>query len=106
MLVKTGGPFLVKTDTMTEAGEEQIMVRITARGLEGRLLVSDSPRRLLLQSYRTSIPEFPYEKQLSRTQLVAEPRELALEGVRILFQRFGFHPEVATLRSIQSELVR
>jgi len=69
---------------MTEAGEEKILVTIIARNLEGRILVSESPRRRVFQQYCTSVEEFPYEKELSRTQLVTEPTELALQGASAL----------------------
>lgn len=92
---------------MTEAGDERVSVSLKARYLKGRTLISEAPhRRLLIQRYQTAAEDFSYSREVTRTELVAQPSEMALEGVRKLFQCFGCPVEIATLRRISEELKR
>jgi len=91
----------------TEAGDDQMHIDISLKGLRGRALWVDSPNRMpVRQTYTASIDEFPYSIDLSRTRLIAEARELALQPANELFQRFGWEPSLESLRSQQSELRR
>ncbi|GAI24918.1 unnamed protein product, partial [marine sediment metagenome] len=51
-----------------------------------------------------SIREFPYQIELSRTELIAAPRELALKPTTELFRRFSWDPSQDVLREQQKEL--
>jgi len=91
---------------MTQAGDDNIRVDITVRDLKGRKLRGDShhirmPRH---HNYIASIGEFPYQIELSRTELIAAPRELALKPTTELFRRFNWDPSQDILRDQQKRL--
>ena len=92
---------------LTEAGDDQMHVEILVSGLGGRgLRVSPETRMPLPLRMKASIKELPYKVDLSRTQLITEPRDLALKPALELFQRFGWDPSLEILRDIQGELFR
>lgn len=92
---------------ITQAGEDIMHIEITVSGLEGRKLWVDSPSRMPMRhNYEASITELPYQVELSRTELIATPRELALKPTIELFQRFGWEPSQDVLRDQQKELWR
>lgn len=92
---------------LTEAGDEQMCIEITLRGLQGRALRLDSPSRLpFVHEYRASIKEFPLTMELPRSTLIADTRELAVQHASELFRRFGWDPPPDLLRSLQAELQR
>jgi len=67
----------------------------------------DSPSRWsMFHDYSASISELPYRIELSRTELIAAPRELALKPAIELFRRFGWDPSQDMLRDHQKELRR
>ncbi|GAI33014.1 unnamed protein product, partial [marine sediment metagenome] len=90
---------------MTQAGDDVIYIEITVSNLEGRKLWVDSHSRMPLRhNYIASIKEFPYQIELSRTELIAAPRELALKPVTELFRRFSWDPSQDVLRDQQKNL--
>jgi len=90
---------------MTQAGDDIIRIEITIINLEGRKLWVDSHSRMPLRhNYTASIREFPYQIELSRTELIATPRELALKPTTELFRRFHWDPSQDVLRNQQKEL--
>ena len=91
--------------SFTDAGDEAMRVGITLAGLQGRSLRVKSPRRPLKRK-TASIQESPYQIDLSRLQLVAEPMELALAPATELFRRFGWDPGLEILRDMQANLLR
>lgn len=92
---------------MTQAGDDIMHIEITVSGLEGRKLWVDSPsRRPMFRDYTASIRELPYQVELSRTELIATPRELALKPAIELFRRFDWDPSQNVLRDHQKELRR
>ena len=92
---------------LTEAGDEQMHVEILVNGLGGRVLrVNPEKRAPLPLSMKASIKELPYKVDLSRAQLITEPRDLALKPALELFRRFGWDPSLEILRDIQGELFR
>jgi hypothetical protein len=92
---------------LTEAGDEQMHVEILVNGLGGRDLRVDSEKRVPFSlGKKASIKEMPFKVDLSRTQLVTEPRDLALKPALELFRRFGWDPSLEILRDIQGELFR
>lgn len=93
--------------SLTEAGDDQMNVRITLVGLQDRSLVVEDPRRApLFADYKASLDEFPYEVELARTDLAADPREFALKAAIELFLRFGWEAREDVLREYQAELRR
>ncbi len=92
---------------MTQAGDDIMRVEITVSNLEGRKLWVDSSSRMPIRyDYVASISEFPYQIELSRSELIAAPRELALKPAIELFRRFGWDPSQDMLRDHQKELRR
>ncbi len=93
--------------TFTEAGDEQMHLEVTVKGIEGRTLQLDLPGRTgFLLERKATISEQPYKADLSRVELVTDTRELALKPAAELFQHFGWKPGISLLRDIQSELIR
>jgi len=91
----------------TEAGDERVRISVTLSGLKGRTLVLDSPYRIpFLEEYKAGIAELPYEVELSRADLIAAPREHALEPTARLFARFGWNAGRDMLKGLQAELDR
>jgi len=91
--------------SLTEAGDEKIHIEIVAGGLGGRRLWVDDPGRgPLFADYKASLTEFPYKTEVQRTELAANPRELAIKAAQELFWRFGWDAPVEVLRDIQAGL--
>lgn len=89
----------------TEAGDEQIYIKIVFKGLKNRSLWVDSYNRMpFVQPLVASIDEFPHIVEVSRTKLIAEPRNLAIETAIELFRRFGWNATPEQLKDQQSEL--
>jgi hypothetical protein len=92
---------------LTEAGDGQMHLQIILNGLTGRSLWVDSQNRMqFVQRHTAEIDKFPYEIEVSKTKLIAEPRDLAIEAAIELFRRFGWNPTPEQLRGQQSDLKR
>jgi hypothetical protein len=92
---------------LTEVGDDVMIVKLRLCGLKGRTLVNDDPRRSpLFRSYETSMDEYPYSKEIDRSQLAAEPREAALEPTLQIFERFGWAPGADHIRGWQARVGR
>jgi hypothetical protein len=89
--------------SLTDAGDEQMHIEVAVNGINGRSLLDLPGRWPFSQKKMASISELPYKVDLSRTQLIAEPRELALKPVLELFRRFGWEPSMDILRDIQTK---
>ena len=93
--------------SLSQAGDDQMHIDITGGNLAGRSLFVDSPRRWPMhEMYRASIEKYPCTIDLLRSDLVARPREIALELATELFKRFSWSSTAETLRSWQDELKR
>ena len=92
---------------LTEAGDELMHVEILVNGLGGRALRVNPEKRMSLPlKMKASIKELPYKVDVSRTQLITEPRDLALKPALELFRHFGWDPSLEILRDVQGELFR
>lgn len=90
---------------LTEGGDDFMHIEVTVGGLRERALRVDSHDRVLFfQTYKASLDELPYEHVVPRSELVAQPRELALRPASELFARFGWQPSQEMLRDLQREL--
>ena len=90
--------------SMTEASDEQMIVSVTLRGLRDRILWVDSANRApMLGEYKTHMREWPHELKITREELVAQPRELAVNSAIDLFRHFGWEPTSGLLRDQQAE---
>ena len=91
---------------MTEAGGNMINIEITVANLKNRVLWVDSPNRMpLFHDFTATIDKLPYSTKISRTELIAAPRELALKPAIELFKRFNWDPNYKTLRDYQKGLL-
>ena len=91
--------------TFTEAGDDQMHLEVEVRGIQNhrlRVLPSTEP-----DFFREmSATPLPYKEDLSRAELIANTRELALQPATKLFQCFGWDPGIKILRDIQSDILR
>lgn len=91
--------------SQTEAGDDQFSVQAVLMNTKSRALHMDRSRRGPLHSqYVATIPSYPYRRELARTELIARPRELALELAKEIFERFGWNPHPVILRWLQEEM--
>lgn len=94
----------------TPAGGAQMQLAIAIRNIRDRRLWADSPSLYpmivlpMAGPYTTSLNEFLHKIEVSRSDLVAQPRQLALEASLQLFQRFGWNPSIDSLRLLQGEI--
>ena len=87
-------------------GSDPLSVSIGAFGLKGRVLVVDDPRRGDLFVDYTASDDFNQSFDVSRAELLADSRGLAVEAVRQLFLRFGWSADPEVLKDNQSERFR
>ena len=91
----------------SDAGDELMRVTVVFAGLMGRALVVGDPRRGdLCEPTRAAIPEFPQTVDISRGELIADPRGYAIQASQELFRRFGEELRTELLRDWLAELVR
>lgn len=91
---------------LTAAGDDVMNIKVVLRGLKGRQLVNDDPRRSPLRVRQTAMEEFPFERDYERALLTAKARELALEPAAEFFERFDWTPGVEHLRGWQERIDR
>jgi hypothetical protein len=89
--------------SLTDAGDDFMHIEIKLVGLDRRK-ISGAHKRLLFGIGPALSPEFTRPFNHSRLDLIARPKELALDAVSQLFNHFGWNPSKAILREIQSEL--
>lgn len=86
-------------------GGPQASVEIEAKGLAGRQLHMDDPKRYPLQHrYECSIDAFPYTVAADRSELISKSWKYGLEGARQLFERFGWDPGEKIIESWQNDI--
>ncbi len=90
---------------MSPAGDNDMHLDLRAGNLAGRSLVVDDPQRAPFNSsYTSSLQQFEWRRDISRAQLVADSRSLAL-GISIeLFRRFGWNAQPEIIRDLQAVL--
>lgn len=89
--------------SLTAAGAEEMHLEATVTQLQGRALATDQSRFSPSSRVRTTqMSQFPWSLSLSRDELIAEPRELALNAASDLFKRFDWNPSTEILRKHQS----
>lgn len=87
-------------------GDGALTVHLRLQNLAGRELTVDDPNRAgFLSSRRTQMEMFDTgEREFTVDQLVADPRNLAVETARELFARFGWDASPDLLRDHLEEL--
>jgi hypothetical protein len=85
-------------------GPDPVTISVQAFGLrERRIRYRFRNRTGLHQTYRASINDFPFTRNLSRDALVASPALHAIDGAVALFERFGWDPNPELLRTLLRE---
>ena len=92
--------------TFTEAADDQTHLEISANGINQRILRSETGRLNLPGIYQCQIENLDLKYDYPNVHLVANARELALEPIKELFNRFGWNTDKSLLKDIQSELLR
>lgn len=92
---------------MTEGGSETMTICITLVGLKERQLwFQDQWGEGFDYPRIAHIASFPQTFSVSRQELVADPRLLALKASREVFIRFDWTPSIEGLREVQKKLGR
>ncbi len=81
-------------------------VEIELERLQGRQIVEWDSRFGLSAIYATQMPSWKHRWEVSQTELIARPRELAAVAARDLFARFGLSVSVETLTRLQAGIKR
>jgi hypothetical protein len=90
---------------LSPAGNETMNVDVGLNGLQGRgLIVGQRNRAEFFQPYRTSEDDLRQRTLVSRQDLVAKPREHAVDMAHEFFSRFGWKPALDQLADHQREL--
>jgi len=88
----------------TEMGDDRMHVEITVGNLRRHRLVIDDPNRSHLQSQPTAgLDVAPYSRDLSRAELAASPRNLALEAAAKFFKSFDAQLSEDLLKDLQKQ---
>ena len=91
--------------SLSEAGDESMVVSIKACNLKDRkLYLDDAPMFGILQPYVASIEAYPYEKKLTKQELIADSKEQALMGCCELFKRFNWNVSIDELRNVSTRI--
>ncbi len=79
-----------------------VIIDVLLKWLQGRYLYISTPGKVPLRPRDAQIPEFRYTKSFPKDELIARPKELALQASREVFLRFGWDPAQALLENIQA----
>ncbi len=92
--------------SQTEAGADDMFVRLDLSKLRGRHLHGDDERRWFGEYGPANLRAFSFSRQLGRSQLITEARQLAISCAQELFAAFGFEAGPLLLEDLQQELFR
>ncbi len=93
--------------THEQVFDERVHIKILLSGLKGRHLFLSSSRWIPLpDSYDFADSAIPFTPEYSKEDVIANPRELALQYAMKLFQRFKWNPSKEFLQDIQSRIGR
>ena len=89
----------------TAAGDDEMHTSIELAGLKNRTLYIEDHRKAPFRYDRkTSMEKFAFEQTFTNIDLIGRPRELALEVMTQLFERFDWTPGIDRLREWQSQI--
>jgi len=92
---------------LSDASDEQMHIDITVGDLNKRILYVDLLHREPFEAgYQASVERFPYSVEPSRSDLVTNSKEFALEAANELFKRFGWKTTIDILRSLQDDMAQ
>ena len=93
--------------SQTAAGDETMHIEVKLVGLDGRRLTVEPNRMPFLPDKVSEVNEFTmFEGAVSRTELIARARELAVETSTSLFHQFNWDAQVGVMREVQQQLGR
>jgi hypothetical protein len=90
---------------LSQAGGPDMRVEIAIKNLQGRQLVF-SDRVVSFNEYLINSAEWKDHWDLSQTDLIARPRELAASAAQEFFARFGLSLSLDALRDLQGTIRR
>lgn len=92
---------------LSSAGGERMCIDVTIKNLEGRVLYMDDRNKWgFTDVFKTSMETYPHIEELTKSDLIARSRDLALHSTRELFSRFGWHITIDSLRDWQNQLIQ
>ena len=93
--------------SQTKAGDESMTISIRLGKMKGRVLFTDSFNRTPLRGgYQASVESISAESTISRAELVAAPRPLALKLANDVFSFFGWQTAPQIAADVQAEILR
>jgi hypothetical protein len=86
--------------------ERSLVIDVTLCHVQNRKLYDRGVLngRFPVFGYTTAAERIPYTITLAKEDIIARPRELALEAAQHIFERFGWNPSIQFLATMQSEL--
>jgi hypothetical protein len=90
----------------TPAGDEQMYIRATLRGLQNRQLEPSPDMIPPVIPHVSSLLDFPLEGEFDRGDLTRAPADYALKWSRELFQRFGWDAQMDVLKALAERFGR
>jgi len=92
---------------LSSAGDDSMFVEIKIGNLEGRMLFMDDRNKWgFFRNYTTTIREFPFNIKCSKSELLAESRNIAVNASVELFKRFGWDVERDQVSSWQVQILK
>lgn len=88
--------------SLTPAGDEQMVIEMQLGKMAERALTTDRPNRApMFGNYKCSTHVIPLSLRVRRDELVARPRDFALDWAGRVFDLFQWRPPEQLLRDIQ-----
>jgi len=92
---------------LSDAGSPVMHIELSLSGIKDRVLREDTANWVPYDALGTiGIDCVPSKIEISREDLIAQPREYALEAMIELFRRFNWNPRIELLRDLQQSLLR
>ena len=93
--------------SLTEAGDEKMVVNTEVYNIKGRKLFTENPRMAIrYQKYTASLDKYPIPKEMVRSELIANSSEYAIDAANELFKRFGWNTTKEILKGFQEEIMK
>ena len=93
--------------TFTEAGDEEMHVEVAVDNLQNHFLgIGELGSEKVSRIPEARTTEMQFTADLSRTELVAQTRELSLKPALEIFRCFQWDPGIHIVRDLQDELLR
>ncbi len=83
-----------------------VHLEVSMEMVEGRVMGTWDPTRSLSGLYQSDVPRIVWSHDIPRTELLAEPNEVALVAAQHLFERFGWYAQpIPVFRADQEKLL-